>query len=318
MLSKEYVDPELGSVILSKSAVSRRISIRVHPSDGIKIIVPRSLSYDEGLRFFMQKRDWVIGTVEKQKKKIADAVEQGKALRALGNGSTVRTLMSEIIFRRDDSAVHAVKSEAGPMVRTGKIGSENGKTEVRIQICAEQVEDVKSSGRTWLSLDRPLFRKTLTYSGNPPEEGSPALDEVLRRMLVEVLRNEAKIILPRKAAFFADRFGFSVGRVTVKHNSSNWGSCSRRGNINLNLNLVRLPEPLCDYVILHELCHLRHPDHGQGFHSLLEKLCTDNIVRLSLTEDTYVRKIISKINSSRSAHPVHKTLEREMKSYRLI
>ena len=60
MQAKEYIDPEAGRVLLVKSAASRRVSIRVHPADGVKVIVPRSLSYDEGLRFFMLKRDWVI------------------------------------------------------------------------------------------------------------------------------------------------------------------------------------------------------------------------------------------------------------------
>lgn len=282
-----------------KSSACRRVSIRVHPADGVRITIPRSLSYDEGLRFFIQKRDWVIATVARQQKKISDALDSGKAVGLLGNGAAVRSLMSEIIFVRGDVCG-------------------NGKGPVRMDTETEQLEDVRQSGRTWLSLSRPIFRKTLTYSGNLPEEGSAALDGILKRCLADVLRYEARIILPGKTAFFADRFGFTVGNVTVKHNSSNWGSCSRRGNINLNLNLVRLPEPLCDYVILHELCHLRHPDHGPGFHSLLEKLCTDNIVRQALTDDPCVRDFVAKINSSRSVFPVHKTLEREMKGYRLI
>ena len=58
----------------------------------------------------------------------------------------------------------------------------------------------------------------------------------------------------------AARHGFSYNRVAIKHNASNWGSCSTKGNINLNLNIVRLPKVLQDYVLIHELCHLRHHD----------------------------------------------------------
>ena len=76
-LVKEYSDPEVGRVLLVKSAASRRISIRVHPADGVRVIVPRSLSYDEGLRFFMLKRDWVIATIAKQKKKISGEKKTG-------------------------------------------------------------------------------------------------------------------------------------------------------------------------------------------------------------------------------------------------
>ena len=92
----------------------------------------------------------------------------------------------------------------------------------------------------------------------------------------ERLRKEAKAWLPARLAYLAGKHSFTYGQVRIKNNVSNWGSCSRKGNINLNLNLMRLPEDLRDYVILHELCHLEFPNHGQGFHSLLESLCPDH------------------------------------------
>ncbi len=293
---KTYDDPEIGRIRLVKSSASRGISIRVHPDDGVRVVIPRSLSYDEGLRFFVLKRAWVISTVEKQKRKISDAAVNGKAVPRLHDGVKVRTLLSEIVFVR---------------------GSVNdGQASVAADI--SQVEDLRQTGRTWLSVDVPVFRKTLSYSGRLPEEGSAELDGLLRNVLAEVLRTEAKLILPKRLEMLASRYGFRYSRMTVKHNSSNWGSCSVRGNINLNLNLVRLPEPLCDYVLLHELCHLRYPDHGPDFHDLLEKLCTDNVIRLVSSGDPYMKTLVRKINSSRAAQPVSRTLERELKGYRLV
>ena len=64
-----------------------------------------------------------------------------------------------------------------------------------------------------------------------------------------------------------------IGRITLKDNKSNWGSCSAKGNINLNIRLHLLPPHLRDYVILHELCHLHHLNHGPEFHRLLESVC---------------------------------------------
>lgn len=93
---------------------------------------------------------------------------------------------------------------------------------------------------------------------------------------VERLRSDAKLILPARAGALAERYGFEFNRVFIKHNKSNWGSCSTKGNINLNLNLVRLPSDLRDYVILHELCHLRQMNHGAAFHDLLESLCLEH------------------------------------------
>ena len=118
------------------------------------------------------------------------------------------------------------------------------------------------------------------HSGSGFSAPNVISQKALRDVLVEVLREEAKILLPQKLSYFSDQYGFHFHKVTIKHNSSNWGSCSRAGNINLNLNLIRLPEPLCDYVLLHELCHLKEPNHGPRFHALLERLCLSNIRHL--------------------------------------
>lgn len=90
---------------------------------------------------------------------------------------------------------------------------------------------------------------------------------------VEALRAQAKKELPPRLAALAARHGFTYNKVFIKNNVSNWGSCSSLGNINLNLRLVSLPEHLANYVMLHELCHLRYMNHGPQFHALLESVC---------------------------------------------
>lgn len=90
---------------------------------------------------------------------------------------------------------------------------------------------------------------------------------------VRQLRLRAKAELPPRLAELAAEHGFEYNSVRIKHNVSNWGSCSSKKNINLNLNLVRLPDELRDYVMLHELCHLRHLNHGPEFHALLSSVC---------------------------------------------
>ncbi|MDO5442375.1 MAG: M48 family metallopeptidase [Bacteroidia bacterium] len=97
-----------------------------------------------------------------------------------------------------------------------------------------------------------------------------------RAMEVEELRAQAKAVLPQRLAELAASYGFTYNTVRIKHNSSNWGSCSSLGNINLNLNLMRVPEELRDFVMLHELCHLKYLNHGPEFHALLESVCPDH------------------------------------------
>ncbi len=86
------------------------------------------------------------------------------------------------------------------------------------------------------------------------------------------LKSAAKAYLIPRLEELASRFGFIYQRVTLRNNISNWGSCSTRKYINLNINLMSLPEHLRDYVLIHELCHLVHPNHSSDFYNLLNSL----------------------------------------------
>ena len=141
---------------------------------------------------------------------------------------------------------------------------------------------------------------------------------------IDAMRRQAKAQLPDRLAELAARYGFTYNRVAIKHNASNWGSCSTKGNINLNLNIVRLPKVLQDYVLIHELCHLRHPDHGHGFHLLLEHLLTDNVMKL-LSDETLTpedmlltKELARKAAASRARYPLDYTITRAIKQYRVI
>ena len=150
----------------------------------------------------------------------------------------------------------------------------------------------------------------------------PSADEI------EALRRKAKAELPPRLSQLAVRYGFMYNRVTIKHNATNWGSCSARSNINLNLNIVRLPKVLQDYVLLHELCHLRHQDHGHGFHLILEHVLTDNILKLmesgdpavpsSVEDAAYASELARKAATSRAKYPMDHVMTRAIKTFRLV
>ncbi|MGE4287799.1 MAG: M48 family metallopeptidase [Salinivirgaceae bacterium] len=97
--------------------------------------------------------------------------------------------------------------------------------------------------------------------------------ELLRKFVTHVLRTEAKAYLPKRTQWLAGKFGFTINDVRVKNLKSRWGSCSSKNSINLNIHLMRLPEHLSDFIILHELCHTVHRNHGPQFHALLNQLC---------------------------------------------
>jgi predicted metal-dependent hydrolase len=210
-------DPQIGDVLIVKSARSRSISIRVHPVRGVRVSVPRLVPYAAAIAFFKMKRGWVLEVMARQK---------------------------------------------------------------------ERFKDVKVAS---------------------PSE-------------VEELRRRAKAELPARLAELASRYGFVYNRVAIKHNSTNWGSCSSKNNINLNLNIVRLPSVLRDYILLHELCHLRHHDHGHAFHLLLEHLLTDNLMKLLADPDvdSQTKDIARKSAVSKARFPIDYTMSRAIKEYKLV
>lgn len=312
--------------MVRKNSRSRSISIRVRASEGrtgcrISVTVPYSRTLQDGIDYLNTRRDWVRDALRKQEKVNASA--------QIHDGFVMRTLLSQIVFRPSGEVSPILPSDAAPA----------GKLSFRIRTSV--IDNPQDSGRLWLSLDNPTHIRIIEV---PAGFSAPNVisQKALRDVLVEVLREEAKILLPQKLSYFSDQYGFHFHKVTIKHNSSNWGSCSRAGNINLNLNLIRLPEPLCDYVILHELCHLKEPNHGLRFHALLERLCLSNIRHLidlgspdamkyrawidnldasdsstTSTSSSFFR--LFKPSSSRpSMTPLNEVLSREISKWRLL
>lgn len=89
----------------------------------------------------------------------------------------------------------------------------------------------------------------------------------------EKIRKAAKDVLPKRLEELAREHGFKYGKLAIRNQRTKYGSCSFRNNINLNMNLVSLPQKYIDYVILHELCHTIEKNHSKRFWELLEKHC---------------------------------------------
>ena len=100
---------------------------------------------------------------------------------------------------------------------------------------------------------------------------SDEMQTKLKLAIENVLRFDAKQYLPTRIAELASSLGYKFQKVTIKNNKTNWGSCSNRRNINLNLHLMRLSDRLIDYIIVHELVHTIIPNHGAGFKATMIK-----------------------------------------------
>jgi len=161
----------VGAIKMERSRRARHISVSVRPFKGVRVAVPRGVSFASAEMFAQSKMGWI--------KKHLDKMNQ--------------------------------------MERAAKVLSEN----------------------------HPIDR------------------QAARRRLVDRLN------------YLAVKHDFQYNRVFIKNQKTRWGSCSGKNNINLNFNLVRLPDELIDYTILHELVHTRIKNHGHRFWAQLDRLLGD-------------------------------------------
>ena len=125
-------------------------------------------------------------------------------------------------------------------------------------------------------------REVLTQPATPGEFklGTDVLrlpaEGTVEAQLQAALRSFAARILPEVALRLAEHHGYQPGRITVRNQRSRWGSCSRRGTISLNWRLIQCPDFVRDYIVLHELAHLRHMNHSERFWNEVARVCPEH------------------------------------------
>ena len=92
---------------------------------------------------------------------------------------------------------------------------------------------------------------------------------------IEKLRCETKKIVTYLADKYSKIIGVSFNKITVKKQRTVWGSCSIKGNLNFNLLLSLMPKEIIEYVVIHELCHLKEMNHSNKFWRLVKTYCSD-------------------------------------------
>ncbi len=82
----------------------------------------------------------------------------------------------------------------------------------------------------------------------------------------------AERIIKSRVLFLNEFYGFSFNKIYIKNQKTVWGSCSLKGNLNFNYKIIFFPKHLRDYVIVHEICHLKELNHSKHFWALVKKL----------------------------------------------
>ena len=154
--------------------------------------------------------------------------------------------------------------------RTAAIQIADGKVIVRVpaQMTGEETARFVKSHADWivrhLEKERRMKQEELQHPVKP-------LDE---QELRELARRAARVI-PERVRCFAPKVGVKVGRITIRNQTSRWGSCSAAGNLNFNCLLMLTPPEVIDSVVVHELCHRLQMNHSPAFYAEVRRVYPD-------------------------------------------
>jgi len=149
-----------------------------------------------------------------------------------------------------------------------------------IRIKVQSFKDITISVPRGVSIadaDRFLYKKKEWILKNLAKIKRYERHVLIKQKEVDVLDElQAKQMLVERTGFLADANNFQYRKISIKRQRTRWGSCSSKGNINLNINLAHLPSSLIDYVIFHELVHTRINGHSNSFWFELDKYAANS------------------------------------------
>lgn len=123
------------------------------------------------------------------------------------------------------------------------------------------------------------------HEGLSDSEGRKVIKSAVERFY----RSKAEEVIHDRLEHFNEHYGFQYFKVTLRNQKTRWGSCSHAGNLNFNWRLIMAPIEVIDYVVVHELCHLKEMNHSYRFWSLVEKTLPDyRVTRNWLKKNHYL------------------------------
>lgn len=146
----------------------------------------------------------------------------------------------------------------------------------------KQVEDFIYFKKDWIQKNIDNIKQNNLK--NNFHESISKVDYLKYKMLAN------KIVID-KINLYNKYYNFKYNKISIKNQKTRWGSCSKKGNLNFNYKISMIPEYLAEYIVVHELCHLKEFNHGKGFWKLISETIPDYKNRVKDLKRIYLSNI---------------------------
>lgn len=236
--SKTLTDQELGEIKLTKYKGAKYLRIRIDNPKSIKVSLPYYVSYQEALAFIEEKRKWILEEFLK-----------------------METQKSQLKLINPEGVVGVPEQTPDEITKPLETNFATKFRKLELIPCDLN----KATYRLSFSKIKIYYPKTL-------QPKNAEVEEVIKEAIEDTLKKEAHSYLPKRLKELATMHKLKFRRLFIRNTKTRWGSCSAENNINLCIHLMKLPDELIDYVLLHELAHTVEKNHSKNFWDLLSKL----------------------------------------------
>lgn len=209
--------------------------------------------------------------IKKKNKNISIRIAPDGVVRVTSPSFVTDSYIHEVVYKRADWILSSIENikEAARGVLNRRYSRGDRVVYLGKEYNLKVIEEVEAENR--IRFDGEDFEVHVDPEGEEEER-----ERSIREGLTQWYRHEAFRKLKERTRFYSEILKLYPNNIKVKEQKSLWGSCSSKDNINFNWKLIMAPQAVLDYIVVHELCHLRHRDHSKSYWNLVEGIIPDH------------------------------------------